>query len=94
MKVSIKDYQTIKKLLRKYYQSEIDSIKLGDYLLKDNYSKKVDEITNNIRKEFISSIEGMFMCYKNDMLLENRIAHNIEKCRKLRHDTESVMLNN
>lgn len=83
--ISDKDYKTIKRIIRKFYQKEIDRVKLGDYLLKDSFPIKVDDINENVRERFISSIEGIIMCYKNGLLYENKLAHTVERKRRFRN---------
>ena len=80
-KMNNRDYIMIKRIMKKYFQQEIDSIKLGDYLLKDSFPTIVNDITENVRERFIGSVEGIIMCYKNGLLYEEKLAHIVEDKR-------------
>ena len=83
--VADRDYKIIANIMKKYFQQEIDSIKLGDYLLEDSFSEKVDDITEIVRDIFIGSVEGIIMCYKNGLLYEDTLARIVERKRRFRN---------
>ena len=88
--VDDRDYKIIKDIMKKYFQQEVDSIDLGDYLLKDSFPTIVNDITEIVRDTFIGSVEGIIMCYKNGLLYEDTLARIVERKRRFRNGRKII----
>lgn len=84
MTINDNEYKMLSYIVKKYFQTKVDKVKLGAHLLKDDYPTIVEDITDDIEKYLVSTVEGIIMCYKNGLLYENRLARIIER-KKIRN---------